>query len=137
MSQNLTFTVKDQADIERIKPMLLEGKTQLEMSMVLGLRRETINRKMQRWVQTPDFEAWLKQAWLEKYRKVSNRVAFEALTRILARMVTQKREVKEEITKSVQEEISINVFTDDEKSILDRAARLLDSKGARKPSDLH
>lgn len=33
--------------------------------------------------------------------------------------------------------IDITGLNDDDKSILDRAARLLESKGARKPSDLH
>jgi len=95
-SQNLTLSAKDWRDIEIIKPMLLDGKSQLEMSVALQLRRETVNRKIQRWLQTNDFELWLKQAWLEKYQKVDDETAFEALTKLVGKMVTQRAEVKSE-----------------------------------------
>jgi hypothetical protein len=109
MSQNLTFTAKDQTDIERIKPMLLERKTQLEISVALGLRRETINRKIARWVQTTDFEVWLKQAWLQKYQTVDDKTAFIALTTLLGKMVTQK--ITGEIT---QKQVIVRVWNEKE-----------------------
>ena len=136
-SQNVTLSAKDWSDIERIKPMLLDRKSQLEMSIALGLRRETVNRKIQRWVQTEDFETWLKTAWVEKYQKVDDRTAFDALTKLLGKMVTQKREIKQEITEDIHEQIDVNIYNDDEKSILDRAARLLERKGTRESSGLH
>ena len=97
MSQNVTLSAKDRRDIEIIKPMLLEGKNQLDMSRVLGLRRETVNRKIGRWVQTEDFEVWLKTAWLDKYRTVDDKQAFDALTKLLGKMVTRKAEIKEQV----------------------------------------
>ena len=97
MSQNVTLSAKDWRDIARIKPMLLEGKNQLDMSRVLHLRRETVNRKINRWVQTEDFEVWLKTAWLDKYRNISDEKAFDALTKLLGKMVTRKAEIKEQI----------------------------------------
>ena len=134
-SQNLTLSAKDHADIERIKPMLIDGKSQLEMSVVLNLRRETVNRKIARWVQTPDFEVWLKTAWVEKYQQVDNETAFDALTKLMCRMVTQKREIKQEITSN--ETVDINVFSSDEQTVLNEAARILNAKGTAKPSSLH
>ncbi len=137
MSQNLTFSAKDRADIEKIKPMLLDGKTQLDMSLSLKLRRETVNRKIARWVQTPDFEVWLKTAWVEKYQKVDDETAFDALTKLLGKMVTQKREVTEQVDIKEHIEINMNVLTDDDKSILDKAARILERQSQRRPDSLH
>jgi len=137
MSQNVTLSRKDLIDIEKIKPMLLDGKSQLEMSVKLKLRRETVNRKIARWVQTRDFEIWLKTAWVEKYQKVDDRTAFDALTKLLGKMVTQKREITEQVDVREHIKIDMNVLSDDDKSILDRAARLLESKGAKRSSDLH
>ena len=97
MSQNVTLSPTDRRDIELIKPMLLEGKSQLEISIVLKKRRETINRKIGRWVQTDDFEVWLKTAWLDKYRNISDEKAFDALTKLLGKMVTRKAEINEQI----------------------------------------
>ena len=102
-SQKVTLSAKDLADIERIKPMLLDRKSQLEMSVALGLRRETVNRKIARWVQTEDFEVWLKTAWVEKYQKVDDKTAFDALTKLLGKMVTQRREVTEDV--NIQEKV--------------------------------
>jgi hypothetical protein len=136
-SQNVTLSAKDQADIAKIKPMLLDGKSQVEMSVALKLRRETVNRKIQRWVQTSDFEVWLKTAWVEKYQKVDDRTAFDALTKLLGKMVTQKREVTEQVDVREHIKIDMNVLSDDDKSILDRAARLLESKGAKRSSNIH
>jgi len=103
MSQNITLSAKDRRDIELIKPMLLDGKNQLDMSLKLDLRRETVNRKIARWVQTPDFEVWLKTAWLDKYRNVDDDKAFDALTKLLGKMVTRKAEIKAEINENITE----------------------------------
>lgn len=137
MSQNVTLSPKDKADIEKIKLMLLERKTQEEMAKELSLRRETVNRKIRRWVQTEDFETWLKTAWLERYAKVDDAKAFEALTQLVGKMLTRKIEKKEQIAIAEKFEIDLNVFNDDEKSILDRAARILEQKSQRKSDSFH
>jgi len=129
MSQNLTLSAKDWRDIERIKPMLLEGKSQLDMSRVLHLRRETVNRKIGRWVQTEDFEVWLKTAWLDKYRNIGDEKAFDALTKLLGKMVTRKAEIKsehkEEITTHKIEELNVTLedYRDSVQKVVDRYIR--------------
>lgn len=95
MSQNVTFSAKDKLDIEKIKQMLIERKTQLDISRELGLRRETINRKIRRWIQTDDFEQWLKVAWLKHYQNVDDKTAFYALTSFVGKMLTRKIEKKQ------------------------------------------
>jgi len=97
ISQNLTLSRKDLVDIEKMKPMLLDNKSQLEISVALTLRRETINRKLARWMRTKDFEEWLKQAWLDKYQKVDDVEAFRGLTKLFAKLIVQRTEIKEDI----------------------------------------
>jgi hypothetical protein len=126
MSQNITFTSKDKVDIEKIKQMLIEHKTQLDMSRELGLRRETVNRKIRRWVQTDDFENWLKTAWLQQYQNVDSTEAFRALTSLVGKMLTRKIERKEQIEIS-EEIVTVNV-TENEDEILSKAASILSRK---------
>ena len=97
MSQNLTLSKTDWIDIEKMKPLLLDNKSQVEISVALGKRRETINRKLARWMRTKDFEEWLKQAWLDKYQKVDDVEAFRGLTRLFAKLIVQRTEIKEDI----------------------------------------
>jgi hypothetical protein len=97
-SQNVTLSAKDKRDIETvIKPMLLEGKSQLDMSLALKLRRETVNRKISRWTKTRDFEDFIKEAWLEKYQKVDDTTAFNALTKMYCKLIGNRTEITEDI----------------------------------------
>lgn len=103
MSQKVTLSPIDSRDIEHMKPLLIDGKSQLDISLALNKRRETINRKISRWVQTEDFEVWIKTAWLDKYCTVDNDKAFDALTKLLSKMVTHKAEIKAEINSNITE----------------------------------
>ena len=103
MSQKVTLSPIDSIDIEHMKPLLIDGKSQLDISLALNKRRETINRKISRWVQTEDFEVWIKTAWLDKYCTVDNDKAFDALTKLLGKMVTHKAEIKAEINSNITE----------------------------------
>ena len=139
MSQNITLSAKDRADIEKIKPMIMDNKTQLDMSLALNLRRETVNRKIQRWVQTPDFEIWLKTAWLVKYQTVDDKTAFDALTKLLGKMVTHKTEVKQDIDIHEKTEvILLDDFSEDEKAFLTLVARKYIKAGNKGgPASIH
>lgn len=139
-SQNVTLSAKDWRDIELIKPMLLERKSQLDMSRKLGLRRETVNRKIARWIKTEDFELWLKQAWLEKYSKVDDKTAFEALTKLLGKMVTQKRrvEVEENITEKQEVRFTIDCLDPEERELARSIARrYIKANNQKRPDSIH
>jgi len=122
MSQNVTLSERDKLQIEKIKQMLLENKTHLDMSQALKIHRRTLYRKIQKWIKTEDFETWLKQAWLQKYQKVDDVEAFKGLTRLLGYVITRKLEVKEHV-----EQVIIDA-TDDEATILSKAVAILERK---------
>jgi hypothetical protein len=115
-SQNVTLSHTDWLDIEKMKPLLLDNKSQVEISVALGKRRETVNRKLSRWMRTQDFEDWLKQAWLDKYRKVDDVEAFRALTKIYCKLIGMRVESLEEVyeeTRIVWEDNGFNKNSDD------------------------
>jgi len=117
MSQKITLSNADKKHLPKIKSLLLQGKSQVEISVALGLRRETVNRKIRRWMQTEDFEQWLKEVWLDLYREVrhDNPVeAFRQISKILGRVLEKKPSLAEQIR-----EIEIR-WEDDESEINDK-----------------
>ena len=93
MSQKVTLSNADRRHLPKIKAMLLEGASQLDISRTLHLRRETVNRKIQRWMKTEDFEIWLKQIWIELYGEIKRedpREVFRQVTKLIAKMMVAK-----------------------------------------------
>jgi phage regulator Rha-like protein len=104
MSQNITLSPTDQIDMKKIKILILEGKNQVEIAHAIGKRRETINRKISRWMQTEDFDSWLGPLWLEQYgevRKVDKREALRQLTKLYVSKQTRKFESRTEHTEKI------------------------------------
>lgn len=82
-----------QRQLEVIKEMMIEGATQLDMSRALNLDKSMISKKIGVWVQTEDFQLWVKQAWVTKYAemvKENPKLAFNNLTRLFAIMLSKE-----------------------------------------------
>ena len=93
MSQKVTLSRADQRHLPKIKAMLLEGASQLDISRALNLRRETVNRKIHRWMKTEDFETWLKHVWIDLYSTIRGedpKEAFRQVTKLIAKMMVAK-----------------------------------------------
>jgi len=93
MSQKVTLSNADQRHLPKIKAFLLEGNNQLDISRALNLRRETVNRKIQRWMKTEDFEIWLKQVWMDLYGEIRQddpKEVFRQVTKLIAKMMVAK-----------------------------------------------
>jgi len=112
--------------------------TNLQLAFILKLHRNTVSkyRKFTRenYYKTPQ----------EIVNKIDSRLDDEleamshfALLAYRSQLVPKKMEVKEEITEAVKVEIDLSVYSDDEKSILDKAARILDSKSKREFTSIH
>ena len=130
MSQNVTLSATDKLDIGKIKQLILDGKNQTQMAEEIGKRRETINRKISRWMQTSDFDEWIGSLWLERYgelNKEDKREAFRQLTKLFVAKQTRKIEAKTEVTERLEARIEIDA-TEDEETILNKAASILARK---------
>lgn len=119
--------------LPKIKSGLLQKMTREQIGLQCHVTEKTIDRDVKAWVRTPDFEQWLKELWLEEYSKIDDVEVFRAVTKLLGKMVTQKIEAT--TTTTIDERVTINV-TEDEDSILNRAASILNKKLPRtKKSD--
>lgn len=104
--------------------------------------RRTILRDIKIWRREGGFEELLLDEFTKSYPMIKKDypdVAFNRLCYLLGKTMAYKVEAKTEIQKTVIErhEINLNVYSDDEKSILDKAARLLDSKVKGESTSLH
>jgi IS30 family transposase len=84
----------------KIKKGLMEGKTITQIAEDCNVYEKTIDRDMRAWVDSGEFEIWLKEEWLRVYvdiKKIKPIVAFEALNNLVGKMLTRKIERKEQI----------------------------------------
>lgn len=91
-----------QVDIEQIKHMLLQNKTEQEMADKLGIHRVTVARKIAAWMQTSDFDEWIDNWWLKLGIELSQDEdtkveVFKQLTRLKCAKATKKTEVTAQV----------------------------------------
>ena len=111
--------------LPKIQAGLRQGLTQEQIADHCGVSRRTIIRDMQEWVQSGLFETWLKLEFVELYeyeRTANPTIAFNALSRLMGKMVTRKAEIKTETKEEITHKTVIKV---DSKTriLLEQAAR--------------
>jgi len=124
--------------LPKIKAGLVKRLNREQIGAQCRVTEKTIDRDIRKWVTTDDFERWLKELWLAEYYKIDDVEVFRAVTKLLAKMITQKIEAKAEITERLEASIRLEV-TEDEDSILNRAASILDKRlsGKKQPAKIH
>lgn len=131
-SQNITFNASEKADIEAIKVLLTQHKTQAEIAAKLNCVRETVSRKIAKWMLTDDFSEWLNTVWLEQYNTLSDDSgtkveAFKQLTRLLCAKATRKIEAKSEHLEKVTVDVNETRALLQRYEVIIRAAGVKDS----------
>lgn len=111
--QKFTFQERELQDIEAIKELLLQHKTQQEISQQIGCTRVGVNKKIAKWSQTEDFKEWLSNAWIKQYNEFSlndetKLEAFKQLTRWMCALQTRKYDVKSEVTEHIEGTVNVN-----------------------------
>ena len=101
MYRNVPLPKKTAFRLPKIKHGLREGWGYQQIAEYCGLKSsQTIDRDMKAWVESGDFELWLKTEFIELHEhvRVANPVeAYRNICKIVARMVTRKTEVTEDI----------------------------------------
>ena len=110
------------ARLPKIKAGLIDHKTTSEIASECSVSRKTISRDIHSWLLTPDFEVWLKEAWLSEYVKASKKEAFHWLTILLGKMVTRKVETKTEVTEKVDVNVNIRALLERYEEVIERAS---------------
>ena len=89
-------------------------------------------------VWTDDKLSWIGEEFPELHaiiKKNNPKLAYMVMARLYAKAIPTR--IEETIKEDSHKQIDINVYNDAEKSILDRAARILDSKSERESSSIH
>lgn len=125
------LTEQTQVRLPKIKAGIMQRKTREQIGLNCHVSERTIRRDIEAWVRTPDFEEWLNEAWLNEYQYVDHSEAFRALTSLMGKKITRKIEAKTEVTERFEGIIHLDV-TEDEDSILNKAANILDKRLSEK-----
>ena len=84
-----------------IKQGLLTGLSYDQIADKLGVGHRTIDRDIKRWLESGDFELWIKEEWIRLHNIIIHdnpEEAYRNITKLVAKMLTQKLEKKVEIT---------------------------------------
>ena len=84
-----------------IKAGLLKGLNYTQIGQQCGVTEKTIDRDIKAWVQSGDFERWLREEWLRLHAIIINQnpeEAYKQLSKLLGKTLVRRIEAKTEIT---------------------------------------
>ena len=102
----MSLSTQTKIRLPTIKQGLREGFNYEQIGSKCGVTEKTIDRDMGDWVESGQFEIWLKTEFVELHnytRKANPIEAYKQLSKIVGRMVTQKSEIKAEINSNITE----------------------------------
>lgn len=130
--------------LPKIQQGLIDGLNYDQIAASCGVKSsQTIDRDMKAWVESGLFEVWLKTEFAKLYShvKISNPVAaYKELAKIIAKMVTQKREiqVEENITEKQEVILTLDCLSPEERELArSLARRFIKTNNQKRPSSIH
>ena len=144
MYQNVPLPHKTTIRLPKIKQGLREGLNYQQIAESCGVKSaQTIDRDMKAWVESGLFEVWLKTEFVElhEHTRVANPLeAYKEIAKIVAKMVTRRTEVKQDIDIQEKQEVTFT-FDDlnpDERELARKMARkLIVAKYPTRPDSIH
>jgi hypothetical protein len=125
-----------------IKAELLQGTSYPDIGKKLGVTERTIDRDIKAFVNSGNFETWLKEEWLRLHSQVIHDDPIEAyrnVSKLISRMVTRKELsiVKEDIT--INRNFNLTHYSEEDKTaILDAYRRInKNNSSPTEPTSLH
>ena len=94
--------------IPQIKKGLLTGLNYQQIGDSVGVTEKTIDRDVKQWLNSGDFETWVKEEWVRLHTQIIHdnpTEAYKQISRIVGRMVTRKLEAH-----SIDERRETHVF---------------------------
>ena len=93
----MSLTTQTRRRLPTIKSNLLQGLSYGQIGDILGVTEKTIDRDMKAFVESGQFETWIKQEWIRLHTAVikdNPTEAYRQVSKLLSRMVTRKAEIK-------------------------------------------
>lgn len=110
------------------------------LAKLCGVTKRTILRDVADWRQEGGFEDCLVDEFFRFYPKAKvefSEKAFDRLCYLIGKTMTRRMELKEEYKEEVTHKLDISVLSENEKSILDNALRVLERKSKRELNQIH
>jgi len=104
------LTTQTRIRLPKIQEGLRDGLSHEQIAANCGVTRRTIERDLDSWYESGEFETWLKAEFVELYeyvRTANPTIAFKELARLMGKMVTRKAEIKTEDTITEHKEVRI------------------------------
>lgn len=134
----MSLSVHTLKRLPQIQQGLGEGLSRKQIGDSCKVTEKTIDRDMTAWVQSGLFEIWLKTEFVQLYyheKTANTTVAFKNISRIVGRMVTQKREVTIDENVSETRTYIMNYSEEDKLAILN-ARRAINNKRSFPPESI-
>lgn len=123
----MTLSQQTLQRLPTIKAGLMKGDTTAVIGKALGVYEKTIDRDIKAFVESGEFETWIKTEWLRLHNQIIHEDPTEAyrnITKLLSRMIIQKREIKQDLTVKEEHVTTVNLTLSEYQQALDEAARL-------------
>ena len=107
--------------LPNIKAGLLKGQNYTQIGVKCGVGEKTIDRDISKWVDSGQFETWVKEEFVRLHTQIihDNPVeAYRQISKIVGRMVTRKIESKH--TEEIRD-LKVHIFQVDRKSLEDES----------------
>ena len=96
----MSLTTQTRKRLPTIKTSILEGLNRDQIAAKLNVTEKTIDRDYKAWVNSEDFETWLKEEWVRLHNIILHEdptEAYRQISKLVGMMVTRKIKKKEEI----------------------------------------
>ena len=83
--------------LPKIKAGLFTGLNYTQIGTNCGVTEKTIDRDIKTWIESGQFETWIKEEWVRLHNLILHdnpTEAYRQISKIIARMVTRKAELK-------------------------------------------
>ena len=104
----MSLSAQTQRRLPTIKRDLLLGLTSAQIGDKLGVTEKTIDRDLKAFINSGEFESWIKEEWLRLHNIILHEDPVEAyrnISKLVSHMMTRKVEKKVEITERVDVDI--------------------------------
>lgn len=134
----LDLDMRDIGDAPIVFQMLFEGKDHSEIAKALNMERTGCTRKINRMLNTREFQNALMAEWVKRYNAMNvedARLAFKQLTRLVSQGITRHFEGSETVKLTERRELVTVNIRDYEREIAKELDRALPADRPKQPVD--
>jgi len=93
----MSLSTQTQKRLPKIKAGLLTGLNYTQIGKHCGVTEKTIDRDINKWLESGEFETWIKEEWVRLHQQIIHddpTEAYRQVSKLVARMLTRRIESK-------------------------------------------